>query len=111
VAAGCLIWGLMTSFIGLSTSLPQVGNSTIPGAVGIRVAVKQPARGYMYATAQAMVASGVNGLGLALVIPCLQSLTADFHPPESRGKAFGWMFCVSSLGVQLNEPKMYMTHP
>lgn len=47
-----------------------------------------------------MVASGVNGLGLALVIPCLQSLTADFHPAESRGKAFGWMFCVSSLGAQ-----------
>jgi hypothetical protein len=46
-----------------------------------------------------MFASGVNGLGLALVIPCLQSLTADFHPAESRGKAFGWMFCVSSLGA------------
>ena len=52
------------------------------------------------AAMQAMVASGVNGLGLALVIPCLQSLTADFHPAESRGKAFGWMFCISSLGVQ-----------
>ena len=25
VAAGCLIWGVMTSVIGLSTSLPQVG--------------------------------------------------------------------------------------
>lgn len=47
---------------------------------------------------QAMVANGFNGLGLALVVPCLQSLTADFHPPESRGSAFGWMFCVSSLG-------------
>lgn len=47
---------------------------------------------------QAMVACGFNGLGLALVIPCLQSLTADFHPPEARGRAFGWMFCVSSIG-------------
>jgi MFS family permease len=55
------------------------------------------------AVVQAMIASGVNGLGLALVIPCLQSLTADFHPPESRGKAFGWMFCVSSLGVHWEE--------
>ncbi len=45
-----------------------------------------------------MVACGFNGLGLALVIPCLQSLTADFHPPEQRGRAFGWMFCISSLG-------------
>lgn len=53
---------------------------------------------------QAMVACAFNGLGLALVIPCLQSLTADFHPPESRGRAFGWMFCVSSIGRAVLPP-------
>lgn len=49
---------------------------------------------------QAMVSCAVNGLGLALVIPCVQSLVADYHPSESRGKAFGFMFFTASCGKQ-----------
>ena len=45
-----------------------------------------------------MIYSGANGVGLALVIPCVQSLTADYNPPESRGRAFGIMFFTSALG-------------
>jgi hypothetical protein len=33
----------------------------------------------------------VNGFGLALVIPCVSSMIADYHPPETRGNAFGMM--------------------
>lgn len=33
----------------------------------------------------------VNGFGLALVIPCVSSMVADLHPPDSRGGAFGMM--------------------
>lgn len=40
----------------------------------------------------------VNGLGLALVIPCVQSLIADYYPPDSRGKAFGAMGLTASIG-------------
>ena len=47
---------------------------------------------------QAMVSCAINGLGLALVIPCVQSLVADYHPSESRGKAFGFMFFTASCG-------------
>ena len=50
---------------------------------------------------QAMVSCAVNGLGLALVIPCVQSLVADYHPSESRGKAFGFMFFTASCGEHL----------
>ena len=47
---------------------------------------------------QAMVWSAVNGVGLALVIPCIQSLIADYNPPERRGSAFGTLFFISSMG-------------
>lgn len=47
---------------------------------------------------QAMVWSAFNGIGLALVIPCIASLIADYHPPESRGQAFGLMAFTSGLG-------------
>ena len=46
-----------------------------------------------------MVSCAFNGLGLALVIPCVQSLVADYHPSESRGKAFGFMFFTASCGA------------
>lgn len=48
-----------------------------------------------------MIYSAANGVGLALVIPCVQSLTADYHPPEMRGRAFGVMFFTSALGGAL----------
>ena len=51
---------------------------------------------------QAMVSCAINGLGLALVIPCVQSLVADYHPSESRGKAFGFMFFTASCGASTN---------
>lgn len=47
---------------------------------------------------QACVFTTLNGLGLALVIPCAQSLMADYYPSEQRGKAFGAMQLTMSLG-------------
>ncbi|KAK9813231.1 hypothetical protein WJX72_011069 [[Myrmecia] bisecta] len=72
VAFGCFLWGIMTSVIGLSTSLRQ-----------------------------AMLSCAINGFGLALVIPCVASLIADYHPSESRGRAFGFMNFTSSIGGML----------
>lgn len=43
--------------------------------------------------------SAFNGFGLALVIPCIASLTADYHPAETRGRAFGLMALTSGLGT------------
>lgn len=48
---------------------------------------------------QAMPLAAVNGLGLALVIPCAQSLIADLNPADRRGRSFGLMQMTSSLGA------------
>jgi MFS family permease len=47
---------------------------------------------------QACVFTTMNGLGLALVIPCAQSLMADYYPANQRGRAFGTMQLTMSLG-------------
>ena len=47
---------------------------------------------------QAMSFSAWNGLGLALVIPCVQSLIADVYTSSARGRAFGLLFLTSNLG-------------
>jgi predicted MFS family arabinose efflux permease len=43
----------------------------------------------------------INGIGLALVIPSVQSLTADYHAADSRGKAFGALWLTISFGGML----------
>ena len=48
---------------------------------------------------QAMAFSAWNGLGLALVIPCVQSLLADMYSSATRGRAFGLLFLTSGLGA------------
>lgn len=47
---------------------------------------------------QGMVLSAVNGVGLALVIPNAQSITADYYDELDRGKAFGALYMTSALG-------------
>ncbi|BDA49896.1 probable quinolone resistance protein NorA at N-terminal half [Coccomyxa sp. Obi] len=69
VAAGTFLWGAMTAAIGVSTTL-----------------------------AQAMAWSAFNGIGLALVLPCVQSLVADYYAPAVRGRAFGFLFTMAALG-------------
>ncbi len=46
-----------------------------------------------------MIWCAFNGVGLALVIPCVQSLTADYFPAESRGRAFGFMYFTAAMGA------------
>uniref|UniRef100_A0A453KQK1 Major facilitator superfamily (MFS) profile domain-containing protein n=1 Tax=Aegilops tauschii subsp. strangulata TaxID=200361 RepID=A0A453KQK1_AEGTS len=40
---------------------------------------------------QVAVARGLNGIGLALVTPAIQSLVADYTDDNTRGSAFGWL--------------------
>ena len=47
---------------------------------------------------QMLAFSCINGLGLALLIPCVQSLLADYYTPANRGRAFGLLYFTSSLG-------------
>ncbi|GJP40943.1 hypothetical protein CLOM_g601 [Closterium sp. NIES-68] len=41
---------------------------------------------------------GLNGVGLALVIPAIQSLVADSATASTRGMAFGWLQFVTNFG-------------
>lgn len=43
--------------------------------------------------------AGINGVGLALVIPCCQSMIANSYPAEKRGIAFGLMQTTGYVGV------------
>lgn len=47
---------------------------------------------------QGMVLSAINGVGLSLVIPNAQSITADYYDELDRGKAFGALYMTSALG-------------
>ncbi|CAN6217463.1 unnamed protein product [Urochloa humidicola] len=47
---------------------------------------------------QVAVSRGLNGVGLALVIPAVQSLVADSTDDDNRGAAFGWLQLTSSIG-------------
>lgn len=47
---------------------------------------------------QGMVLSAVNGVGLSLVIPNAQSITADYYDELDRGKAFGALYMTSAMG-------------
>ena len=52
------------------------------------------------AAMQAMIYSGMNGIGLALVVPCVQSLIADYTLAERRGAAFGVLYFTGAIGEQ-----------
>ncbi|KAJ4843559.1 hypothetical protein Tsubulata_007978, partial [Turnera subulata] len=48
--------------------------------------------------AHVAVSRGLNGIGLAIVIPAIQSLVADSTDETNRGTAFGWLQLTASLG-------------
>ena len=91
IAVGALLWGVMTFAIGLSTSWRQV---QVTGELREAAWANWPAT----QCTQGAIWSAFNGVGLALVIPSIQSLVADYNPAEKRGSAFGTLFLVSSMG-------------
>ncbi|XP_027921462.1 uncharacterized protein LOC114179342 isoform X2 [Vigna unguiculata] len=47
---------------------------------------------------QVAISRGLNGIGLAIVIPAIQSLVADSTVDNNRGMAFGWLQLTGNLG-------------
>ncbi|XP_025804591.1 uncharacterized protein LOC112883507 [Panicum hallii] len=47
---------------------------------------------------QMAVARGFNGVGMALVLPAVYSLVADYSDDDTRGSTFGWVFMVLGVG-------------
>ena len=69
VAAGCGLWATCTAGIALAGSLPLM-----------------------------LPLAALNGVGLALAIPCVQSIVADAVPAPARGSAFGVVGTAAGLG-------------
>lgn len=47
---------------------------------------------------QAVIWAALSGVGLALVLPCVQAIIAELYTAFERGRAFGFLFTVSALG-------------
>ncbi|KAK3147942.1 hypothetical protein QOZ80_3BG0288640 [Eleusine coracana subsp. coracana] len=69
VAAGAFLWAIATLLVGASGTILQMA-----------------------------IARGFNGVGLALVVPAIYSLVADYSDDATRGSAFGWVQMAQSMG-------------
>ena len=52
----------------------------------------------VWAAVQAAAWAALNGVGLALVMPCVQAILAEVYYARQRGRAFGLLFTISALG-------------
>ncbi|KAA8530871.1 hypothetical protein F0562_005505 [Nyssa sinensis] len=48
--------------------------------------------------AEVAISRGLNGIGLAIVTPAIQSLVADSTDDSNRGMAFGWLQLTANFG-------------
>ncbi|CAN6320880.1 unnamed protein product [Urochloa humidicola] len=69
VAAGAFLWAAATVLVGASSSILQMA-----------------------------LARGFNGVGLAIAVPAIYSLVADYSDDDTRGSAFGWVVMAQTLG-------------
>ncbi|KAL3527749.1 hypothetical protein ACH5RR_012405 [Cinchona calisaya] len=69
IALGAFLWAAATCLVGLSSTFLQLA-----------------------------VSRGLNGIGLAIVIPAIQSLVADSTNESNRGTAFGWLQLTGNFG-------------
>ncbi|RDX57885.1 hypothetical protein CR513_62839, partial [Mucuna pruriens] len=69
IALGAFLWAAATFLVAISSTFLQVA-----------------------------ISRGLNGIGLALVIPAMQSLVADSTVDSNRGVAFGWLQLTGNFG-------------
>ncbi|KAI4345236.1 hypothetical protein L6164_012378 [Bauhinia variegata] len=69
IALGAFLWAAATFLVAISTTFLQVA-----------------------------ISRGLNGIGLAIVIPAIQSLVADSTDDGNRGTAFGWLHLTANFG-------------
>ncbi|KAK9713450.1 hypothetical protein RND81_06G027900 [Saponaria officinalis] len=72
IALGALLWAVATFLVAFSSTFLQVA-----------------------------VSRALNGIGLAIVIPSIQSLVADSTDDTNRGIAFGWLQLTGNMGAIL----------
>ncbi|XP_027074457.1 uncharacterized protein [Coffea arabica] len=69
IALGAFLWAAATFLVGCSSTFVQLA-----------------------------VSRGLNGIGLAIVLPAIQSLVADSTDETNRGTAFGWLQLTGNFG-------------
>ncbi|KAK4264906.1 hypothetical protein QN277_026023 [Acacia crassicarpa] len=69
IALGAFLWATATFLVAISSTFLQVA-----------------------------ISRGLSGIGLAIVIPAIQSLVADSTEDSNRGTAFGWLALTSNFG-------------
>ncbi|KAK7247430.1 hypothetical protein RIF29_42313 [Crotalaria pallida] len=69
IALGAFLWAAATFLVAISSTFLQVA-----------------------------ISRGLNGIGLAIVIPAIQSLVADSTHDSNRGMAFGWLQLTGNFG-------------
>lgn len=69
VAVGAFLWAAATMLVGISGTFLQMA-----------------------------IVRGFNGVGLALVVPAMYSLVADYSDDRTRGSAFGWLMMARGVG-------------
>ncbi|CAK7334619.1 unnamed protein product [Dovyalis caffra] len=70
IALGAFLWAAATFLVAISSTFLQVA-----------------------------ISRGLNGIGLAIVMPAIQSLVADSTNESNRGMAFGWLQLTGNLGA------------
>jgi MFS family permease len=70
LAIGCFLWAIFTILIAFTFSYIDI-----------------------------LIYRALTGIGLAVIVPTAQSLIADYFPPKTRGKAFGWLGLTGVLGA------------
>ncbi|KAI3462060.1 hypothetical protein Pfo_018723 [Paulownia fortunei] len=69
IALGAFLWAAATFLVAVSSTFTEVA-----------------------------ISRGLNGIGLAIVTPAIQSLVADSTDDSNRGTAFGWLQLTGNLG-------------
>ncbi|BFI31013.1 hypothetical protein AXG93_488s1050 [Marchantia polymorpha subsp. ruderalis] len=72
IAGGAVMWAVATFFVGISETFSEVALSR-----------------------------ALNGIGLAVVVPSIQSMVADATDETNRGKGFGWLMVAGNVGSML----------
>ncbi|XP_062202054.1 uncharacterized protein LOC133904589 [Phragmites australis] len=70
VAAGAFLWAVVNMLVGASDTFVQMA-----------------------------IARVLNGVGLALVLPAVYALVADYSDDATRGSAFGWVYMAQGMGA------------
>lgn len=72
IALGAFLWSAATFLVALSANFTEIA-----------------------------ISRGLNGIGLAIVTPAIQSLVADSTNDSNRGTAFGWLQLTTNFGSTL----------